>query len=401
MNTWILHFFLGISSGLPFLLTLTTLQAWMTEEHVNLKAIGIFALVRFPYSVKFLWAPFIDKISLPFLTRRRGWMVLTQGLLALSVLALGLSNPVSSPWLVAGCAVLVAFMSASQDVVIDAYRTESLSGNAQALATSAYITGYRVGMMIAGALALYLVDQFKISWSSVYALMAAFMVIGTIAALLAPEKEVTPAPRSMKEAVIEPFLEFFRRPGAIWVLLFIMFFKFGDNLASAMTTPFLLTVGYTKTEYALVVKGAGFIAVLVGGFLGGPIMMRIGAIRSLWVFGLGQALAVSGFAILAVIPKNLSALSWVIMSENFFIGCGAAALTAYISSVTSNKYTATQYALLTSFMSLSSTVLSSPSGYLVNVVGWNRYFIFCALLAIPGLLLLFFIQKKGQAQITS
>jgi PAT family beta-lactamase induction signal transducer AmpG len=395
MNTWILHFFLGISSGLPFLLTLTTLQAWMTEEHVNLKAIGIFALVRFPYSVKFLWAPFIDKISLPFLTRRRGWMVLTQGLVALSVLALGLSNPVTSPWLVAGCAVLVAFMSASQDVVIDAYRTESLSGNAQALATSAYITGYRVGMMIAGALALYLVDQFKISWSSVYALMAAFMVIGTVAALLAPEKEVTPAPRSMKEAVVEPFLEFFRRPGAIWVLLFIMFFKFGDNLASAMTTPFLLSIGYTKTEYALVVKGAGFIAVLVGGFLGGPIMMRVGAIRSLWVFGLGQALAVSGFAVLAVIPKNLSALSWVIMSENFFIGCGAAALTAYVSSVTSTKYTATQYALLTSFMSLSSTVLSSPSGYLVNVIGWNRYFIFCALLAIPGLLLLAFIQKKG------
>ena len=394
MRTWFLHFLLGISAGLPYLLTGSTLQAWMTDKHVDLKAIGIFALVRVPYNFKFVWAPLMDKFKLPFLTRRRAWMVTTQVLLALMLVGLGFSDPIDSPVKIAVFALLAAFLSASQDIVIDAYRTESLDGKMLGMATSSYITGYRVGMLIAGAMALFVVDQYHFSWSSVYALMAVFLSIGTFAALIAPENKITIAPKTLREAVVEPFLDFYKRAQAGWILLFILFFKFGDNLAGAMTTPFILSNGYTKTEYALVAKGAGFFAVIVGGFVGGPLMLKLGIMRSLWVFGVGQAIAVAAFAWLARIPHSVDALSLVIMSENFFIGCGAAAFSAFVSSITNKKFSATQYALLTSFMALSSTVLSTPSGYLVEKLGWSNYFIFCALLAIPGFLLLLKIQRK-------
>jgi PAT family beta-lactamase induction signal transducer AmpG len=396
MRTWLLHFLFGISSGLPYLLTGSTLQAWMTEQKVDLKAIGIFALVRTPYSLKFLWAPFMDKIRLPFLTRRRGWMIATQVLLALALLGLGFSDPTASPLRIAVFAVLVSVASASQDIVIDGYRTETLTGNIQGLATSSYITGYRVGMLVAGAFALLIVDHFHFTWAGVYALMAAFLSVGAIAALIAPESPTSPAPRTMKEAVVEPFLEFFKRPGAWVMLLFILFFKFGDNLAGAMTTPFILSSGYTKTEYAIVAKGAGFIAVMAGGILGGPLMLRLGILRSLLVFGIGQALAVSGFIWLALVPKDMTVLSIAIVGENFFIGCGAAAFSAFLSSITNARYSATQYALLTSLMSFSSTVLSTPSGWLAAKLGWAGYFGFCAALAAPGLLLLIWVRKHWE-----
>ncbi len=393
---WIIHFFLGMSSGLPLLLTASTLQAWMTEEKVDLKAIGLFALVGIPYSLKFLWAPFMDRFTLPLLTRRRAWMILTQILLALSILALGFTDPSGSPYTTALFAVIVAFMSSSQDIVIDAYRTESTSGPTQGMATSAYITGYRVGMLIAGAGALLIADKYGFSWQGVYALMACFMAVGAVATIIAPEKEVLPSPRSMKEAVVDPFIDFFKRPEALWLFLFIIFYKFGDNLASAMTTPFILKIGYTKTEYALVAKGAGFFAVFAGGLLGGPLMLRLGIVGSLWVFGVGQAIAVAGFAWLAQVSHSIDALTVVIVSENFFIGCGAAAFSAFLSSITNRKFSATQYALLTSFMSLSRNVLSAPSGWLAEQLGWTQYFVMCALLTIPGFMLLAKIQKGLQ-----
>ncbi len=393
MNVWLLHFFLGLSSGLPLLLTWSTLQAWMTERHVDLKVIGIFALVRTPYNFKFLWAPLMDRIKLPFLTRRRGWMIVTQILLAMALFGLGQTDPVESPFRVALFAVLVSFFSASQDIVIDAYRTETLSGGLQGLATSSYITGYRVGMLIAGALALYLGGHFQLSWSTIYSMMAMLMMIGIAASLLAPEGTSVPAPRNLTEAVVEPFKEFWSRKGALWMLALIIFFKFGDNLASSMTTPYILSNGYTREEYAIVAKGYGLIAALLGGIIGGPVMMRLGVIRSLWVFGLGQAIAVSGFIWLSLVPKSIPILAAVIMGENFFIGCGSAAFSTYISNITHPRYTATQFALLTSLTTLSSTILTVPSGFLVEKLGWPAFFILCVGLAVPGLLLITQVKK--------
>ena len=285
-------------------------------------------------------------------------------------------------------------MSASQDIVIDAYRTESLKGKILGLATSSYITGYRVGMLVAGAGSLYVVDQYHLSWHSIYAIMAVMLSIGAIAALFAPEVEAVPTVRTLKEAVVDPFIDFFMRPQALWLLAFILFYKFGDNLAGAMTTPFILKIGYTKTEYALVAKGAGFFAVIVGGVFGGPLMARLGIVRSLWVFGIGQAIAVAGFAVLASVEHSINVLSAVIISENFFIGCGAAAFSAFLSSITNRKFSATQYALLTALMSVSRSVLSAPSGWLAEKLGWMEYFLFCVALAVPGLLLLLKIQGR-------
>ncbi|NDG83694.1 MAG: MFS transporter [Proteobacteria bacterium] len=388
MNVWFLHFFLGLSSGLPLLLTWSTLQAWMTESHVNLKVIGIFALVRTPYNFKFLWAPLMDRIRLPFLTRRRAWMIVTQMLIAASLFGLGKTDPVASPFMVALFAVLVSFFSASQDIVIDAYRTETLEGAVQGLATSSYITGYRVGMLIAGALALYVGGHYQLGWATIYSMMAGLMLIGVFAAYVAPEGTNVPAPRTLAEAVVEPFSEFLTRRGALWMIALIIFFKFGDNLAGSMTTPYILSNGYTKEEYAIVAKGYGLAAALLGGIIGGPVMVRLGVIRSLWVFGLGQALAVSGFIWLSMVPKSIPILAAVIMGENFFIGCGSAAFSTYISNITNPRYTATQFALLTSLTTLSSTVLTVPSGFLVEKLGWTAFFVLCVALAVPGLLLI-------------
>jgi PAT family beta-lactamase induction signal transducer AmpG len=394
MMLWLLHFALGISSGLPLLLTSSTLQAWMTDQKVDLKAIGLFALVGIPSSLKFLWAPFMDRYSLPFLTKRRGWMIGTQVLLALAILGLGYTDPLNSPVKTAFFALLVSFMSASQDVVIDAYRTESLNGKKLGMATSSYITGYRVGMLMAGAGSLFIVDHYHFSWAEIYTVMSLLLSIGVVAAFFAPEQPNVPKPQTLTQAVVEPFLDFFKRPQAPWLLFFIIFYKFGDNLAGAMTTPFILKIGYTKTEYAFVAKGAGFFAVLAGGFLGGPLMLRLGIIRSLWVFGVGQAIAVAGFAVLASVGHSMGVLSGVIVSENFFIGCGAAAFTAFLSSITNKKFSATQFAVLTSLMALSRSVLSTPSGWLAERLGWQTYFLMCVCLAIPGLLLLVKIQES-------
>jgi PAT family beta-lactamase induction signal transducer AmpG len=399
LRLWIVHFLLGLSAGLPYLLTGSTLQAWMTDQHIDLKVIGLFALVRAPYNFKFVWAPIMDRFSLPFLTRRRAWMVTTQIGLAASLFALSFSNPSANPYQIAALAVLVAFVSASQDIVIDAYRTESLHDRELGMATSNYITGYRVGMLISGALALFIVDQFKISWGGVYQIMAGVLAVGVFASFLAPESKATQqiAPKTMKEAVVEPFLDFFTRKNAILLIVFMIIYKFGDNLAGAMTTPFILQSGYTKTEYAAIAKGVGFIAVLAGGFLGGPVMLRLGIIRSLWVFGFGQMLSVLTLVWLASIPKNLTMLGVSIGAENFAIGLGSAAFTAFVSTVVNRKYSATQYALLTSLMALSSTILSAPSGWLAEKLGWVAYFAFCAAMAIPGLVLLVAVgasQKK-------
>jgi len=310
---------MGFSSGLPLLLTITVLQAWMKIEGVDLAVIGMMALVGLPYTLKFLWAPFLDRYTLPFLGRRRGWLLVAQIALMISIVGLGQTNPGRSPWLVAYVAFLVTFFSASQDIVIDAYRREDLPDEELGLGSSLYINGYRFGMLLASGGGLILADQ--IPFSSVYLIMAACLIPGVITTLLCREPTLPPGtPNTLRDAVIDPLLEYFRRDGAIWILAFILFYKIGDTLASAMTTPFYLDIGFTLTQIGAVVKLFGFWALLGGSLIGGVIMIRLGIHRSLWVFGLLQAISTAGFAVLARVGASVPLLSGVIAFENLSSG---------------------------------------------------------------------------------
>jgi PAT family beta-lactamase induction signal transducer AmpG len=390
MRLWIVQFLFGLSGGIPLFLTGSTLQVWMTDLHVDIKTIGAFALVGIPYNVKFLWAPLIDRFQLPFLTRRRAWLVVSQVLLIVAILFLGSNDPLSSIKITALLALLVSFMSATQDILIDAYRRETLTEKQMGFGLSLYVTGYRVGMLISGAFALYMVDHFKLSWSEIYAVVSCFIGLGIFAALIAPESEDAGQyrPKTMSEAVIGPFKQFFSQPGVWWIFAFILLYKIGDNLSSAMTAPFVIQHGYSKTEYAAAVKGVGLTATLVGGFVGAWIMARIGLNRSLWIFGVMQALAILAMAWLAGLEKNSFALAFAIACEMFTSGMAVPAFGTFIAFLTNKKFTATQYALLTSLAALPRTVISAPSGWIAEQLGWTGYFLFCAGMAIPGMLLL-------------
>ncbi len=380
-------FVMGFSCGLPLLLTMSVLQAWMKDEGVDLTVIGMMALVGLPYTLKFIWAPFLDRFTLPFLGRRRGWMLVAQIALTVSIVALGQSNPVQNPWLLAFAAFLVTFFSASQDIVIDAYRREDLSDEELGLGSSLYINGYRVGMLLASGGGLIMADY--MSFSMVYLILAGCMLPGLITTLLTPEPG-TPAgtPQTMREAVIDPLVEYFGRKDALWILAFVLLYKVGDTMASAMTTPFYLDIGFSKSEIGAVVKLFGFWATIVGGLAGGIMMLRLGINRSLWVFGFLQALSTAGFALLANIGYSIPLLSLVIAFENLSSGMGTAAYAAFMASVTNKKFTATQYALLTSLMGVPRVLASAPTGFLAKNVGWETFFMACALVAIPGMLLL-------------
>ena len=380
-------FVMGFSCGLPLLLTMSVLQAWMKDEGVDLTVIGMMALVGLPYTLKFIWAPFLDRFTLPFLGRRRGWMLVAQIALTVSIVALGQSNPVQNPWLLAFAAFLVTFFSASQDIVIDAYRREDLSDEELGLGSSLYINGYRIGMLLASGGGLIMADY--MNFSMVYLILAGCMLPGLITTLLTPEP-ATPAgtPQTMREAVIDPLVEYFGRNDALWILAFILLYKVGDTMASAMTTPFYLDIGFSKSEIGAVVKLFGFWATIVGGLAGGIMMLRLGINRSLWVFGFLQALSTAGFALLANIGYSIPLLSLVIAFENLSSGMGTAAYAAFMASVTNKKFTATQYALLTSLMGVPRVLASAPTGFLAKNVGWETFFMACALVAIPGMLLL-------------
>lgn len=380
-------FLMGFSCGLPLLLTITVLQAWMKEEGVDLTVIGIMALVGLPYTLKFLWAPFLDRFTLPFLGRRRGWLLVAQLALMCSIAGLGTTNPVSHPWMVAFAAFLVTFFSASQDIVVDAYRREDLSDEELGLGSSLYINGYRIGMLLASGGGLIMADHMP--YSLVYAIMAVAMLPGIITTLLAPEPQTNMGtPETMKNAVIDPLVEYFSRNGALWILAFILLYKIGDTMASAMTTPFYLDIGFSKTEIGTVVKLFGFWATIAGGLIGGVLMIRLGINRSLWIFGFLQAISTACFAILAHIGHSIPTLSWVIGFENLSSGMGTAAYAAFMASITNKKFTATQYALLTSLMGVPRVMASAPTGFLAKYLGWESFFIACTLIAIPGILLL-------------
>lgn len=380
-------FLMGFSCGLPLLLTITVLQAWMKEEGIDLTMIGMMALVGIPYTVKFLWAPFFDRFTLPFLGRRRGWLLIAQIALMLSIAGLGLSDPRNNPLMLVFAAFLVTFFSASQDIVVDAYRREDLSDEELGLGSSLYINGYRVGMLLASGGGLIMADHMP--FSIVYLIMAACMLPGIITTLLAKEPLImVGTPKTIREAVFEPLIEYFSRNGALWILAFILLYKIGDTMASAITTPFYLDIGFSKTEIGAVVKLFGFWATIAGSLIGGVLMFRLGISRSLWIFGFLQAISTAGFAVLARIGHSVPALSAVIGFENLSGGMGTAAYAAFMASITNKKFTATQYALLSSLMGIPRVFASAPTGFLAKNIGWEGFFIACTLIAIPGMLLL-------------
>ena len=379
--------FMGFSSGLPLLLTIGLLQAWMTDEGVDLTVIGLMNLVGLPYTLKFIWSPILDRYTLPFLGRRRGWMFIAQLCLALAIAGMGMTNPSRTPWLLAFAALLVTFFSSSQDIVIDAYRREDLADEELGLGSSLYVNGYRVGMLLAGAGGLIMADH--ISYTLVYLIMAGCMSVGMVTTLFTPEPEVTQGtPQSMKEAIVDPFVDYFTRSGALWMLGFVLMYKIGDQMASAITTPFYLDIGFSKSEIGTLVKLFGFWATIIGGFAGGVAMLKLGITRSLWIFGVLQAISTAGFAVLAHIGHSIPALAAVIGFENLSGGMGTSAYVAFMASLTNKRFTATQYALLTSLMGIPRVVASSPTGFLAKHMGWSGFFIFCTVIALPGLLLL-------------
>lgn len=381
-------FFLGMSSGIPLLVTGSTLQAWMTDEKVDLAVIGLFSLVGLPYTVKFFWAPVMDRYVPPLFGRRRGWILISQMLLMLAIGSFSLVRPAESPWTVAFLAVLVSFFSASQDIVVDAYRRELLHDEELGLGSALAVNGYRIGMLISGAFALILADH--ISWNIVYLLLAASLFAGIITTCLAPHPaEEVVSPKSLQEAVIEPFADYFKRLGAFEILAFILLYKIGDVMAGSMTTPFILKMGFSKTELAAVVKTFGIFATIAGGLFGGILLIKLGLYKGLWIFGILQAISTLSFSALASLGAYSSVLAATVAFENLTSGMGASAFTAFMASLCNKRFTATQYALLSSLMGVPRVFVSAPTGFLAERVGWVAFFIYCTLAAIPGLIFLF------------
>lgn len=380
---------LGFSSGLPLLLTSKTLQAWMTVEKVDLTAIGLFSLVALPYSLKFLWSPLLDRFTLPFLGRRRGWLITLQIGLLIAIALMALQQPKQTLQLLAINAVAIAFFSATQDIAADAYRTDVLEELELGAGAAVFVLGYRIALLLTGSLALILAD--RLPWSSVYLIMAVGMAIGIIGTLLAPEPKAIRPPESLAAAVILPFGEFFQRQGvlqAFLILVFIVLYKLGDSFVNNMSTPFLLQTGFTQTDIGAIQGGMGLIATIVGTLAGGAFLSKIGLNRSLWVFGGLQALSNLAYLLLAQVGKNYQALVLTINVENFCAGLGTAAFVAFLMNMCNQRFSATQYALLSSFMAVSRDILVAPAGSLAKSTGWPLFFIISIVAAIPGLLLL-------------
>lgn len=382
--------FLGISSGLPLYLTSKTLQAWMTVEGVNLGAIGLFSLVGLPYSFKFLWSPLLDRFVPPFLGRRRGWLVLTQIGLILAIAAMSLQNPAQALQLLAINALLIAFFSATQDIAVDAYRTDVLEKREMGAGAAVFVLGYRVALLVTGSLALIVADH--LPWQIVYLFLASLMVIGLLTAVWAPEPLLkTEPPETLADAVILPFAEFFQRLGhlrGLMILVFITLYKLGDALAANMATPFLLKTGFTQTDIGTIQGGMGLLATIVGTLAGGALLSRWGINRSLWIFGGFQAISNLAYFTLAKLGQNYPFMVAAINIENFCAGLGTAAFIAFFMSLCNQRFSATQFALLSSLMAVSRDILVAPAGKLAEATGWPMFFLISFLAAIPGLLLL-------------
>ncbi|MBB5053087.1 PAT family beta-lactamase induction signal transducer AmpG [Afipia massiliensis] len=408
---------LGFSSGLPLALSGSTLLVWMRESGVDLGTIGLFALVGTPYTLKFLWAPLVDALHVPLLTkwlgRRRGWLVFAQLLLIAAIMLLAVTDPAKSPFYVALGALLVAAASATQDIVVDAFRVESLPESEQAAGMAAYVAAYRVGMLISTAGALFLVSGFEatgltksIAWMWGYIAMAAMVLIGMIAALVAtePEQSRRAAEATSGEsaltrvigAAVGAFTEFLTRKDVWAVLAFVILYKFTDSFSGTMTAPFVIDLGFTRNDYAAIVKGVGLAATLVGGFAGGFLARAWSLEACLWTGGVLQAISNLAFAWLAYVGLNQWALALAITVENFTGAIGTVIFVAYLSSLCQSPlHTATQYALLTAFAAIGRTYLSAGAGYVAQATGWPAFFVLSVLVAVPSLILLAWLQRRG------
>jgi PAT family beta-lactamase induction signal transducer AmpG len=383
--------FTGFTSGLPLYVLIQLIPAWLRVEGVGLAEIGFFALVGFPYTWKFLWSPVIDRFTLPLLGHRRGWMFVTQLALLVSIGAMGFIKPDLSIWTVAYLASAVAFFSASQDIVLDAYRRELLPDLELGLGNAIHVQTYRLSGLVPGSLALILADH--LPWHTVFVVVALFMAVGLGLTLVIREAIKDPSPpKTMREAVIEPFREFKHRQGlgaAALALAFLFFYKLGDNMATALSTPFYIDLGFSLTQIGSIAKFASLTAAIVGGLIGGVVMIKLSINRALWLFGVVQVISILGFAWLAESGANPWVLGTVVAFEYLGVGLGSAALVAFMARMTNLTFAATQFALFTAFASVPRIFANAVTGVIVEQVGWTNFFLLCTVVAIPGMLLLF------------
>ena len=383
--------FTGFTSGLPLYLLIQLVPAWLRAEGVGLAEIGFFALIGFPYTWKFVWAPVMDRFTLPFLGHRRGWMLVAQLALLVSIAAMGFIRPDLSLWTIAYLAAAIAFFSASQDIVLDAYRRELLPDLELGLGNAIHVQTYRLAGLVPGSLALILSDH--LPWHTVFMFVALFMVVGIVLTLVIDEAIAEPSPpKTMRDAIVEPFREFIGRKGirsAALILVFLFLYKLGDNMATALQTPFFIDMGFSRTEIGSVAKFAALIAAIVGGLFGGIVMIKLGINRALWIFGVVQVVSILGFALLSVVGTNL----WMLGAANGFeylgVGLGTAAFVAFMARETNPAFAATQFALFTALTAVPRTLANAVTGVIVENVGWTNFFLLCTVLAIPGMLLLF------------
>ena len=389
---------LGFASGLPLALTAGTLQAWLAAERVDIVAIGWFALVGQPYTYKFLWSPLMDRFALPFLGRRRGWLLVTQVALAAAIAFMGTLTPADSAWLLGGVALLVAFLSASQDIVFDALRTDLLSREERGAGAAVSVLGYRVAMLVSGAGALILADQW-LGWQGTYWLMAALMAVGMVATWFVVEPDTAGgAPRTLDAAVVQPFREFFSRESALAFLLLVVLYKLGDAFAGSFTTTFLLRgPGFSLTEVGALNKGFGLAATIVGALAGGALMAKLRLYRALLAFGLLQAVTNLGFMLLAMAGKSYPLMVVVVGLENLCGGMGTAAYVALLMALCDRRFSATQYALLSALSAVGRVYVGPAAGYLVKSLDWAPFFLLTFLIALPGLALLVAMRARVDA----
>ncbi|WP_374325845.1 AmpG family muropeptide MFS transporter [Azonexus sp.] len=389
--------FTGFASGLPLYLLLNLVPAWLKTEGLSLRTIGAFALIQFPYTWKFLWAPLLDRYGiLPWLGRRRSWMFVSQLGLIAAIGWLGQLSPRTDLALIVGLTALLAFLSATQDIALDAFRREILPDTELGLGNAIHVNAYRIAGLVPGSLSLILADH--LPWSQVFLITAAFMIPGLLMTLAVGEpRAASGTPRTLRDAVVEPFREFFGRHGvqsALLVLAFLFFYKLGDSLCTALATPFYLDMGYSKTEIGIIAKNAGLWPMVAGGILGGIWMVKLGINRALWLFGVVQIVTILGFVWMAWIgpgestPARLATLAIVIAGEAIGAGLGTTAFVAFMARTTHPAYTATQLALFTSLMAVPRTFINASAGWLVEALGWNSFFWLCFLFAFPGMLLL-------------
>jgi PAT family beta-lactamase induction signal transducer AmpG len=382
------QFLLGISSGLPLLAIGSTLKAWLTESGLSLSTIGFFSIIGLPYTLKFLWAPLFDRYSLPILGRRKGWLIIFQLILAALFGFFSVLDPANDLALLSALSLVIAFFSASQDIIVDAIRRDVLEDKELGLGNGFFVNGYRVGMLLSGALALNLAEHME--WSSVYLIIATSFILGVAGTFLVKESQLglQNTPTSIKQAILEPFHHFFSKKMAVSLLAFILLYKLGDSMASEMTTPFLLKIGYSKAQIGTIAKTFGLGATMFGALLGGWALYRLGFSKALWIFGLLQATSTLGFAYLSSIPAELTSLTTVIAFENLSSGMGTTAYAAFMASLCDRRFSAAQYALLSSIMGVPRVIFGSSTGYLADILGWGGFFVLCTALAIPAMLLL-------------